>query len=137
MAEKAALVIDGNEPLIVSELVVAETAYVLESVYEYERGELVDALVSFIQRQNIRILQLPKTMVLEALHLCRGSKRYSFTDALLWAQARHHQAAKLFTFDRRFPKADLEVTEPGSERPTGGPSSSKSDGEPEDSSQKP
>ncbi len=52
MAEKAALVIDGNEPLIVSELVVAETAYVLESVYEYEREELVDDLVSFIQRQN-------------------------------------------------------------------------------------
>lgn len=133
MAEKAALVIDGDEPLIVSELVVAETAYVLESVYEYEREELVDALVSFIQRQNVRILQLPKTMVLEALRLCRSSKRHSFTDALLWAQARHHQAARLVTFDRRFPKADLEVTEPGSEEPT----STKSNGKPDASSETP
>ena len=95
--------------------------------------------MSFIQRQNIRLLQLPKTMALEALRLCRGSKRFSFTDALLWAQARHHQAARLFTFDRRFPKADLEVTEPGSEGPTEGPSSAKSkrEGEPGASSETP
>ena len=113
MAEKAAQLIDSEEPLILSELVLAETAYVLSSVYEYERNELVDALMSFVLRQNIQLLQLPKLLALEALRLCRGSKRTSFTDALLWAEARHHQAPKLWTFDKRFPKKGLRVAEPG------------------------
>lgn len=113
MAEKASQVIDSDDPLILSELVLVETAYVLSSVYEYERSELVDALMYFIQRQNIQLLQLPKALVLEALGLCRGSKRIAFTDALLWAEARHHRASRLWTFDRRFPREGLDVAEPG------------------------
>jgi len=114
MAERAARIIDSEQTLTVSELVVVETAYVLESVYGYEREELVDALQSFVELQNVRLLRLPKARVAEALNLCRGSKRYSFTDALLWAEALHHKAARLLTFDRRFPKVDLNVVEPPS-----------------------
>lgn len=109
MAEQAALIIDGEEPLVLSEMVLLETAYVLASVYEVPRAELVDALADLVQRSNLRLPLLPKASVLEALELCRSSKRVSFTDALLWAQAREAGAARLYSFDRRFPSSGLTV----------------------------
>lgn len=114
LAERAANVIDRDDPLIVSEIVLAESAYVLESVYEYTRAEVVDALMSFIQRRNIQLLSISKVLALEALNMCRGSRRHSFADALLWAEARHHRATQIYTFDRRFPSQDLHISD-GSE----------------------
>jgi predicted nucleic acid-binding protein len=103
MAEKAGQVIDGDETVILSEMVLVETVYVLSSVYSVPRDEIVDSLIDLIQRANLRLATLPKVNVLEALQLCRGSGRVSFTDALLWAQAVHMGAARIYTFDRRFP----------------------------------
>ncbi len=106
MADQAARVIDSDQELILSEVILAETAYVLASVYETPRPKLVDALMLFVQRRNIRMLNLPKELALEALRLCRDSNRHSFADALLWAEARNAKAP-VYTFDRRFPKFDL------------------------------
>jgi hypothetical protein len=44
---------------------------------------VVDALRAFVQRHNIRLLNLPKPLALEAPSLCRDSGRHSFADALL------------------------------------------------------
>mgnify|MGYP006189200823 CR=1 FL=1 len=109
MAEAAARIIEGEETLIISELALMEAAYTLASVYGLERDMIVDLLASLLQRENLTSLTLPKSSVLEALDLCRGSKRVSFGDALLWAQARDAGAARLYSFDRRFPSKDLEV----------------------------
>ncbi len=106
MAEEAAEVIDSDQEIVLSEVILAETAYVLASVYEYPRPELVDALMLFVQRRNIRMLKLPKELALEALRLCRDSKRHSFADALLWAEARN-AGGSVYTFDRRFPMIGL------------------------------
>lgn len=108
MAERAALIIDADEPLFLSELVLVETAYVLASFYGMERADIVDALTDLVQRENLRSLTLPKPLVLEALQLCRPSKRYSFTDAFLWAQARDCEA-KIYSFDQRFPSAGVAI----------------------------
>lgn len=112
MAERAARVIDGTATVIVSEVVLAETAYVLSSVYAIARADVVDALVALIQRRNVRMLSLPKPLVIEALQACRGSKRVSFVDAILWAQARHSGSPRISTFDARFPKAGVELIQP-------------------------
>jgi len=109
MARQAAGVIDSEQVLILSELALIETAYVLESFYGVPRTELVDTLIALLSRRNIRPLQLPKSLALEALHLCRESKRVSFADAFLWAQARHHGTRDLYTFDRRFPAVGLRL----------------------------
>ncbi len=103
MAEAAASLIDGEHPLILSEIVLAETAYVLSSVYEIPRATVVDALSAFIQRHNIRLLNISKPLALQALRLCRNSKRYSFADALLWAEASQGSVRQIYTFDERFP----------------------------------
>ena len=106
MAARAAEVIDGDESLILSELVLLEAAYVLVSVYRVPRAEVVEALSALVQRQNERLLTLGKPEALEALTLCKDSGRVSFTDALLWAQARQAGAARIHTFDERFPRLD-------------------------------
>jgi predicted nucleic acid-binding protein len=108
MAKIAEAVIDSDQPLIISALILAESAYVLSVVYEVPRSAVIDALMSLIQRQNIQLLNLPKPLVLKALLLCRDSNRHSFADVLLWAEAYHRNAPGIYTFDKRFPIDGLE-----------------------------
>ncbi|MCA9839585.1 MAG: PIN domain-containing protein [Trueperaceae bacterium] len=65
----------------------------------------MDALISFIQRQNISIYRVNKELVIKALLLCRPSGRISISDALIWATALSSspEQATIYTFDRRFP----------------------------------
>lgn len=109
MAERAAQVIDSDETLVLSEMVILETAYVLTSVYSVPRDEVVDGLSELIQKANLRLPNLPKARALEALRLCRNSGRVSFTDALIWAQAVEMGAGRIYTFDRRFPAHGIQV----------------------------
>lgn len=103
LSRQAADLIEQLPSWVLSEVAICEIAYVLESVYRVQRDKVVDALSALIQRHNVRVLGLPKATALEALDKCRGSRRVSFTDALIWAQARHAGAPKIWTFDRRFP----------------------------------
>jgi predicted nucleic acid-binding protein len=117
MAAQAAGVIDSDEPLILSEWVILETAYVLGSVYKFARPSIVDALIGLVQRHNIILPTLSKPRAMAALEMCRGSKRYSFTDAFLWAQVLEAgPGTRLYTFDQRFPSAGITLI--GYENPT-------------------
>lgn len=109
MAEAAAKFIDSDQPLILSDVILAETAYVLSSVYGIPRAEIVDALSGFIQRRNIHLLNLSKPLALDALRLCRDSKRHSFADVLLWAEASYNAVLRIYTFDERFPAEGVEL----------------------------
>jgi predicted nucleic acid-binding protein len=109
MAARAAKIIDSDEPLVLSEIALLESAYVLSTVYSIARPAVVDALAALVQKTNLRLASLPKVRVLEALRLCRDSKRHSFVDALLWAQARELQAECIYSFDRRFPAEGVTV----------------------------
>ena len=108
LGARAAAAIDRQETFVVSEVVLVECAFVLTSIYKVQRPQVVDALTALLQRRNIRLATLPKPLALEALALCR-TKRYSFADAILWAQARHSGAARVLTFDRGFPAEGIEV----------------------------
>lgn len=109
MADRAAALIDAGGALILSELVLSETAYVLESYYGVARAALTDSLSDLVRRRNLRLSTLPKGIALEALSLCRDSRRVSFTDALLWAQAVHAGPPRVYGFDRRFPREGIEL----------------------------
>ena len=87
MAGQAATVIDGANNLHLTDVVIAETAYVLTSVYRVSRETVVDFLIAFLNKQNISPFQLDKGVVLEALLLCRPSARVSFADAMVWTAA--------------------------------------------------
>jgi predicted nucleic acid-binding protein len=110
MAEQAARVIESDDPLILSESVLLEAAYVLASQYDVPRNEIVDSLMELVQRRNVLLPLLPKPRVLAALEICRNSKRYSFTDAFLWAQVLESgPGSRIYTFDRRFPSVGITV----------------------------
>ena len=109
LAEKAARVIDGEEGLQVTDVVIAETAYVLTSVYGISRSVVVDHLVAFLQKENVSPFALDKGLVLQALLLCKPSGRVSFADAMVWAAGRSSESKVVYSPDERFPEDNLEV----------------------------
>lgn len=109
LAEKAAQIIDGEESLVITDVVLAETAYVLTSVYGIPRRVVVDHLIAFLQKENISTFALDKGLVLQALLLCKPSGRVSFADAMVWAAARSSESKVVYSLDERFPEDGLEV----------------------------
>jgi predicted nucleic acid-binding protein len=109
LAERAARVLDAEEDLKVTDVVIAETAYVLMSVYGIPQSVVVDHLVAFLQKENISPFALDKGLVLQALLLCKPSGRVSFADAMVWAAGRSSESKVVYSLDERFPKDGLEV----------------------------
>jgi len=109
LAEQAANIIDKLDDLLVTDVVLTETAYVLTSVYQVPREVTVDHLIAFLQRENISPFALDKSLVLHALLLCRPSGRVSFADAMVWAAARSAGNKVIYSLDKRFPSDGLEV----------------------------
>lgn len=109
LAERAAQVIDQEDGLLVSEVVIAETAYVLTTVYKIPREAVVDMLILFVQKRNIQPFALDKDHLLQALLLCRPSGRVSFADALVWAAARSTEGKVVYSLDERFPREGVDV----------------------------
>ncbi len=103
LAARAARIIDSGESLEIPDVVIAETAFVLSSVYGVARAKLVEGLVAFLQKRNVAVVRLDKGNVIQALLMCRPSKRVSFADAMVWAAARSTQADAVYSFDERFP----------------------------------
>ena len=109
LAARSARIIDGEATLGITDVVVAETAYVLSSVYGVSRRAVVDGVVDLLQRRNLTTFRLDKGAVIQGLLLCRSSKRVSFADAMVWAAARSAGAEAVYSFDERFPAGGIVV----------------------------
>ena len=109
LAEQAAEIIDRDENLKITDVVIVETAYVLLSVYGVEREVVVDNLITFMQKKNISPFALKKSLVLQALLLCRPSRRISFADAMIWATARSAGSKIIYSLDDRFPSDGIKI----------------------------
>jgi predicted nucleic acid-binding protein len=109
MARRAAGIIDEEDDLTVTDVVLVETAYVLTSVYKVPREVVVNTLIAFIQKENISTFPLDKGSVLQAMLLCRSSGRVSFADAALWSTARYSGSGVVYSLDERFPADGIEV----------------------------
>ena len=109
LAARARGVIDDAPDLFVPTVVLAETAFVLFSVYKISRTIIVDHLVQLLRKSNVRALGIEKTLAIQALMLCRPSGRISFADALTWAHARASGFETIYTFDARFPSEGVEL----------------------------
>ncbi len=116
-ADASAQIIDREPDLLITDVVIAETAYVLTSVYGVPRERAVDALVDLLRKANIDTFRLDKGFVLDALLLCRPSGRVSVADALVWAAARSQPDTAVYTLDQRFPEAGVAVLRPPLEAP--------------------
>ena len=109
LAGQAARIIETVEDLQITDGVLAETAYVLQSFYRVPREEVVDDLVLLVQRENIMPYALDKSFAIQGLLMCRPSGRVSFYDALLWAAVRSSGSNVAYSQDRRFPSNGIEV----------------------------
>jgi len=102
LADLSAQLIDGEADLTITDVVLVESAYVLQSVYGVPREKIVDQLIALLRRANIDTFPMRTEQMIEALQLCRPSGRVSFGDAMIWAVARFTGRA-IFTLDARFP----------------------------------
>lgn len=113
LSAASSALIDSHEPLSITDAVIAETAYVLSSVYGVSRERIVDQLLGLLRRENIQVRGTAKELVLEALLFRRPSGRVSVVDGLTWAAAQDPNVEYVYTFDRRFPRDRIEVRVPG------------------------
>lgn len=97
MAVRATAALAGGEGLLVTDLVLAECVYVLESFYEIERERVAELLRAAIA--------LPSTVVLDAPLLLRALELYEvdrldFAEAYLVACAEATGVGAVMSFDR-------------------------------------
>ena len=108
-ARQASEVIDSTEELEISGIALAETAFVLTTVYQVPRGRAADQLIDLVRKENISLTGLTKDLAIQGLLMCRPSGRVSIADALIWAAARSGGSEVVYSFDRRVPDDGLEV----------------------------
>ena len=106
---QASEVIDSTEELEISGIALAETAFVLTTVYQVPRGGAANQLIDLVRKENILLTGLTKDLAIQGLLMCRPSGRVSIADALIWAAARSGGSEVVYSFDRRFPDDGLEV----------------------------
>ncbi|MBI4310972.1 MAG: PIN domain-containing protein [Chloroflexi bacterium] len=108
-ADKAAKLIEGDNGLLLTDVVIAEVVYVLHSRYNTPREAIIDSLVELLSRESIGVLCLDKALVVHALLLCRPSNRVGIPDALVWAAARSSGVHVVYSFDGKFQEDGVEV----------------------------
>jgi len=108
LAAQAKDLVEGDGIVLLTDVVLLETSHVLRAVYGVPREAIVDALVAFLRRENVRPVDRPKDILTTALGLCRPSGRVSIADALIWAAART-AGVPVYTFDKRFPDEGIAV----------------------------
>src|SRR5437764_5462744 len=80
LAQSAAAIIDTTDTLDIDRVIIAEIAYVLGSVYQRPRTEIVDVILELLHKDNVSPWGLAKADVISALLTCRDSNRVSFAD---------------------------------------------------------
>jgi predicted nucleic acid-binding protein len=112
-ARRAAALIDDDATEIgVSVVALAECAHVLRTQYEVKALDIVDALIGFIQRGNIRVVEVRTDVVAEALVRARSMPGRPIQDALIVAGSIATGASPLATFDRDQRRYGIEIREP-------------------------
>ena len=111
LTEESYRIVDGDDQLVLTDIAVLETFFVLRRTYGMPREWVVDGMARLVRKPNVETFPLEKELVIEALLLCRPSGRVAIGDALLWATARMRDEP-VHTFDRRFPGDGIEVLTP-------------------------
>lgn len=99
LSRQATEIVENNSVTLPIE-VACEVVFVLQKVYQIERGTIQKVLGELIKEGWV---SLPKPeLLLKALD-CYGETRFDFVDCLLWA---YHEVdgESIFTFDRKLEK---------------------------------
>ena len=96
----ASTLIEASEEIGISPVALVECAHVLRTQYVVPRAHVIDALIAFIQRENVRILGGRTDVIVEMLVRARTLAGRPIPDALIVAAATGADAVALATFDR-------------------------------------
>ena len=96
----------------VSVVALAECAHVLRTQYEVAQRDIVEALIGFVQRANVRVIDLRTDLLVEALVRARDLPGRPIPDALIVAASLGADAVPLATFDRGQHRYGIETREP-------------------------
>jgi predicted nucleic-acid-binding protein len=103
MAARATAALANDEVLLLTDLVLAECVYVLESFYEVERPRVAELMRSAIALSTIQTVD-PATL-LRALEVYELD-RLDFAEAYLVAQAETTGVREVLSFDRSIDRID-------------------------------
>ncbi len=110
MAARATAYLRAERELLLTDLVAAETVYVLESFYEVPRAEVAQALRSLVAFDSIVCVDL--ALLLRAAEVYE-TDRVDFADAYLVASAESTGVGRIASFDRAIDRVDtIERVEP-------------------------
>lgn len=101
------IVDQGN--LLVNSVILLECCYVLTKLYSYRKEQVADAVVRFLLRENVHMVDIPKELASAALLPPRDTTRVSFGDALIVASMRAVGVEDIYSFDRGFKAEGITV----------------------------
>jgi predicted nucleic-acid-binding protein len=101
MAARATAALADGKDLLLSDLILAECVYVLESFYEVERPRIAELMRSAIALQSIATVD--PALLLRALEVYELD-RLDFAEAYLVAQAESTGVGEVISFDRSIDK---------------------------------
>jgi predicted nucleic acid-binding protein len=113
-ARAAAALVDATpDELGVSPVALMECAHVLRTQYEVPQRDILDALVGFVQRENVQVIGMRTDVVVAMLVRARSMPGRPVPDALIVAAAVDSEARRLATFDRGLARYGFPVIVPG------------------------
>lgn len=110
MAARATAYLGAAHQLLLTDLVAAETVYVLESFYEAPRGQVAEAVRSLVAFESI--VCVDPALILRAIEVYE-SDRIDFAEAYLVACAESTGVSQIASFDRSLDRVNtIERIEP-------------------------
>jgi predicted nucleic-acid-binding protein len=103
MAARATALLAGDDELLLSDLVVAECVYVLESFYEVERSRVAEMVRSAISLASVTVVDVP--LLLRSLEIYE-LERIDFAEAYLIASAEATGVRAILSFDRSIDRVE-------------------------------
>ncbi len=112
-ARRAATLIDDDGVVIgVSVVALAECAHVLRTQYGIEQRDIIDALIDFVRRENVHVVDAQAELLAAMLVRARSMPGRPIPDALIVAAVAAADAVPLATFDRDQGRYGVPTREP-------------------------
>jgi predicted nucleic acid-binding protein len=98
----AARLIEGDRTLVLSGVVLLETMHALRVAMGHENPALGRALIGFLTRENVEIVDADKAHIVTALERSLSASARRIGDAVIAATAEHAGCTWIATFDEAF-----------------------------------
>ena len=110
MAARATEYLRQEDDLLVADLVIAESIYVLESFYEVDRRDIANAMRSLLSLETVIVVD--RSLLLRSLEVYEHD-RLGYAEAYLVSCAETTGVARIASFDRAIDRvASVERIEP-------------------------